>query len=81
MIRALDNPHDWRMPRHLLMAERDRFLAGTAGYGEPAVMQRRARRGIVLAPRPPTEIELNPPLETLKRNGPRRAERRKRSPW
>jgi hypothetical protein len=36
MIRALDNHQDWRMPRHLLMAERrsvltqtesDRFLA------------------------------------------------------
>jgi hypothetical protein len=32
------------------------------------------------APRPPTEIELSPPLEKLKRSGPRRAERRKRRP-
>jgi len=32
------------------------------------------------APRPPTEIELSPPLEKLKRRGPRRAERRRRKP-
>ena len=32
------------------------------------------------APRPPTEIELRPPLLKLKRRGPRRAERRKRKP-
>ena len=32
------------------------------------------------APRPPTEMELNPPLLKLKRNGPRRVERRKRKP-
>jgi len=32
------------------------------------------------APRPPTEIELRPPLAKLKRSGPRRAERRKRKP-
>ena len=30
------------------------------------------------APRPPTEIELSPPLAKLKRSGPRRVERRKR---
>jgi len=32
------------------------------------------------APRPPTEIELRPPLAKLKHSGPRRAERRKRKP-
>ena len=32
------------------------------------------------APRPPTEIELSPPLEKLNLSGPRRAERRKRKP-
>jgi hypothetical protein len=32
------------------------------------------------APRPPTEIELSPPLEKLNRSGPRRAERRNRNP-
>ncbi|MFW6732052.1 MAG: hypothetical protein ACODUE_10035, partial [Synechococcus sp.] len=32
------------------------------------------------APRPPTEIELSPPLEKLNLSGPRRAERRRRKP-
>jgi hypothetical protein len=32
------------------------------------------------APRPPTVIELSPPLEKVKRRGPRRAERRRRKP-
>jgi hypothetical protein len=51
--------------------------------GSPTVVRGPPRRftGMLKeVPRPPTEIELSPPLETLKRSGPRRAEWRRRKP-